>query len=136
MQKSFLMRRFLKDARLLNSSLKQMSGTLRGKKDKTKLVLLFHLGKIKKCLEINKFKQLKNWNLPIVRLASLFSVQTVPTYCYVHAAPTRMLAFTGEHRLFDRFAENVIVRNALGNLILQKLHFLLYVHLKDFFILA
>ena len=47
-----------------------------------------------------------------------------------------MLAFTGEHRLFDRFAENVIVRNALGNLILQKLHFLLYVHLKDFFVLA
>ena len=42
------MRRFLKDPRLLNSSLKQMSGTLRGKKDKTKLVLLFHLGKIKK----------------------------------------------------------------------------------------
>ena len=130
------MRRFLKDPRLLNSSLKQMSGTLRGKKDKTKLVLLFHSGKIKKCLEINKFKQLKNWNLPIVRLPSLFSVQTVPTYCYVYAAPTRMLAFTGEHRLFDRFAENVIVRNALGNLILQKLHFLLNVHLKDFFILA
>ena len=102
------MRRFLKDPRLLNSSLKQMSGTLRGKKDKTKLVLLFHLGKIKKCIEINKFKQLKNWNLPIVRLASLFSVQTVPTYCYVYAAPTRMLEFTGEHRLFDRFAENVM----------------------------
>ena len=84
MQKSFLMRRFLKDPRLLNSSLKQMSGTLRGKKDKTRLVLLFHLGKIKKCIEINKFKQLKNWNLPIVRLASLFSVQTVPTYCCSH----------------------------------------------------
>ena len=72
------MRRFLKNPRLLNSSLPQMSGTLRRKKDQTRLVLLFHRGKIKKCIEINKLKQLKNWNLPIVMLASLFSVQTEP----------------------------------------------------------
>ena len=36
------MRKFLKDPRLLNSSLPQMRGTLRRKKDKTRLVLFLH----------------------------------------------------------------------------------------------
>ena len=36
------MHKFLKDPRLLNSSLPQMRGTLRRKKDKTRLVLFLH----------------------------------------------------------------------------------------------
>ena len=76
------MRKFLKDPRLLNSSLPQMSGTLRLKKDKTRLVLFFHRVQIENTLKSKK--QLKNWNLPILMLASLFSVQTVPTYCCSH----------------------------------------------------
>ena len=84
-------------------------------KRQNKIGIIISPSENKKCIEIHKLKQLKNWNLPIVMLAILFSVQTVPTYCYVYTAPTGMLAFTGKHRLFDRFAENVIVRNALGN---------------------
>ena len=51
-------------------------------KDKTRLALFFHRVQIENTLKSKK--QLKNWNLPILMLASLFSVQTVPTYCCSH----------------------------------------------------
>ena len=47
-------------------------------KRQNKIGIIISPSENKKCIEINKLKQLKNWNLPIVMLASLFSVQTEP----------------------------------------------------------
>ena len=60
------MHKSLKDPRLINSSLPQMSGTLRRKKDKTRLVLFFHRVQIENTLKsIKAVKELELTDLNV-----------------------------------------------------------------------